>query len=236
MTGTPRTTSRCASEASTSIRRPSLCARSFQWVPSISRLARPILARVYGILGGTFDPPHIGHLALAATALEQLDLDVVRFVPARDPWQKTEIGVTEAHHRLAMTRLAAAESAGFVVDTIEMDRAGPTYTVDTVEAIDDRCVLILGADAAIGMPSWHRYEDLAAMVDVAVVERPGYDMNEIDAVLASSVKVLHMPTIDLSGTEIRAHVAAGRSPRFLVPDAVVAYIVAAGLYADGSAP
>ena len=191
---------------------------------------------MYGILGGTFDPPHIGHLALAATALEQLDLDVVRFVPARDPWQKSAGGVSEAHHRLAMTRLAAAEDRGFVVDTIEMDREGPTYTVDTVEAIDDQCVLILGADAALGMPSWHRYEDLAAMVDVAVVERPGYDMNELDAALASSLRVLHMPTIDLSGTEIREHVAAGRSPRFLVPDAVVAYIASTGLYADATAP
>lgn len=191
---------------------------------------------MYGILGGTFDPPHIGHLALAATALEQLDLDVVRFVPARDPWQKSAGGVSEAHHRLAMTRLAAAEDTGFLVDTIEMDREGPTYTVDTVEAIDDQCVLILGADAALGMPSWHRYDDLAAMVDVAVVERPGYDMSDLDAALASSVRVLHMPTIDLSGTEIRAHVAAGRSPRFLVPDAVVAYIVSTGLYADATAP
>ena len=221
---------------STLILSPSRSAHSSRWAPSTSQQPRPILARVYGILGGTFDPPHIGHLALAATALEQLDLDVVRFVPARDPWQKSAGGVSEAHHRLAMTRLAAAEDRGFVVDTIEMDREGPTYTVDTVEAIDDQCVLILGADAALGMPSWHRYEDLAAMVDVAVVERPGYDMNELDAALASSLRVLHMPTIDLSGTEIREHVAAGRSPRFLVPDAVVAYIASTGLYADATAP
>jgi len=185
---------------------------------------------VHGILGGTFDPPHIGHLAVAMTALEQLDLDVVRFIPAGDPWQKRDELVNDASHRLAMTRLAASEDPRFVVDDIEIRREGASYMIDTVEALGGRCILILGADAARNLLTWHRAHDLLSMAEIAVVPRPGTGVEDVRAALGVPVVGLSMPTIDLSGTQIRAHVAHGHSPRFLVPDAVCDYILANELY------
>lgn len=185
---------------------------------------------MHGILGGTFDPPHIGHLAVAMAALEQLDLDVVRFIPAGDPWQKRDELVSDAGHRLAMTRLAASEDPRFIVDDIEMRRAGASYMVDTVEALGGRCILILGADAARNLVTWHRAEELIHLAEIAVVPRPGSSVEDVRSILGDSVVGLSMPTIDLSGTQIRAHVANGHSPRFLVPDAVCDYIVTNELY------
>jgi len=185
---------------------------------------------MYAILGGTFDPPHFGHLALANAAIGQLDVTEVRLVPAGDPWQKHGIEVATPKHRLAMTRLAAAEDERFVVDDIEMRRGGPTYTIDTVEALGPGCILILGADAALGLPSWHRVDDLLDAVEVAVVERPGVDVATVERTLGWQVHALAMPMMDVSGTQIRRHVKAGFSPRFLVPDAVADYIATNGLY------
>jgi nicotinate-nucleotide adenylyltransferase len=185
---------------------------------------------VHGLLGGTFDPPHIGHLAVANAALEQLDVEVVRFIPAGDPWQKRHEFVSEAQHRLAMTRLAAAEDDRFSVDDLEVRRGGPSYSITTVEEFGPGCVLILGADAALSIPTWHRASDLLAMADIAVVPRPGVDADSVRTTLGRDVVTLSMPTIDLSGTQIRSHVKAGYSARFLVPDAVHDYIHGNGLY------
>jgi nicotinate-nucleotide adenylyltransferase len=185
---------------------------------------------MYAILGGTFDPPHFGHLALANAAVEQLDVTEVRLVPAGDPWQKHGIEVSDARHRLAMTRLAAAEDERFVVDDIEIRREGPTYTIDTVEALGPGCILILGADAALGLPTWHRYEDLLDATDIAVVERPGIDVATVERTLGWQVHALSMPMMDVSGTQIRQYVKAGFSPRFLVPDPVADYILTNRLY------
>lgn len=189
-----------------------------------------MLATVYGILGGTFDPPHFGHLALAYAALKQLELTEVQFVPAGDPWQKAGIDVTEARLRLAMTHLAAAEHARFVVNDVEVHRSGPSYTIDTIEDADDRCLLILGSDAAAGIPTWHRAEELLAAVEIAVVERPGTTIADVEAAIGREVSTLIMPSTEMSSTEIRAYVARGHSPRFLVPAAVADFIRANGLY------
>ncbi|MGI9583972.1 MAG: nicotinate-nucleotide adenylyltransferase [Acidimicrobiia bacterium] len=183
-----------------------------------------------GIVGGTFDPPHIGHLAVAAAAVEQLAMDTVTFLPAGDPWQKSTIDVAPARHRLAMTRLASTEADSFVVDDREMVRPGPSYMMDTIESMDEDVVLILGADAARGIHSWHRSTDLLDAVTIAVAARPGIDMADVEDAIGGGLVQLSMPTIDLSGTEIRQHVAAGRSPRFLVPDSVCDYIEANALY------
>lgn len=172
----------------------------------------------------------MGHLAVAAAAVEQLDMETVTFLPAGDPWQKAAIQVTSGKHRLAMTRLAATESLNFVVDDQEMMRPGPSYMIDTIESMGGRVVLILGADAARGIHSWHRASDLLDAVTIAVAARPGVDMADVEAVVGPGLVQLSMPTVDLSGTEIRHHVAAGRSPRFLVPDPVCDYIDANGLY------
>jgi nicotinate-nucleotide adenylyltransferase len=185
---------------------------------------------VHGILGGTFDPPHIGHLAVANAALEQLDVEVVRLIPAGDPWQKRDEQVTDARHRLAMTRLAASEDPRFVVDDLEIRRSGPSYMVDTIEQLGGPCTLILGADAARNLLTWHRAATLLEMVEVAVVPRPGVGFSDVCDALGRPVIELSMPTIDLSGTQIRSHISRGHSPRFLVPDAVCDYIASNGLY------
>lgn len=189
-----------------------------------------MLAIVYGLLGGTFDPPHFGHLALAYAALKQLELVEVQFVPAGEPWQKAGTDVTDARLRLAMTHLAAAEHARFVVNDVEIHRHGPSYTVDTIEEADGGAVLILGSDAAAGIPTWHRAEALLAAVDIAVVERPGTSIADVEVALGQPVLAIVMPAAEVSSTAIRAHVAEGHSPRFLVPDAVADFIVANDLY------
>lgn len=194
------------------------------------RDACSMLAIVYGMLGGTFDPPHFGHLALAQAALDQVGLTEVQFIPTGDPWQKADQYVTEARLRLAMTHLAAAEHARFVVNDVEIHRAGPTYTIDTVESLPGDWVLILGSDAAAGIPTWHRAEDLLEHVDIAVVERPGVTVEDAERAIGKQLRVIEMPPTEISSTDIRAHVAAGHSPRFLVPDAVADFIGVNALY------
>ena len=189
-----------------------------------------MLADVKALLGGTFDPPHWGHLAMANAAIEQLDVDEVLLMPAGEPWQKADTEVTGARHRLAMTRLAAVEDPRFVVSDAEIMRSGPTYTIDTVETMDEPCVLVLGSDAAVGITTWHRAEDLLARVALAVVERDGVTVDEVAQRIGTEVQRLAMPLVDLSSTAIREYVAGGHSARFLVPDAVADYIDGNSLY------
>jgi nicotinate-nucleotide adenylyltransferase len=185
---------------------------------------------VYGLLGGTFDPPHVAHLAAAHAAYEQMDLDVVRLLPARAPWQKVNRVVTSAQHRRAMCQLAAAEAPYLVVDDTEMDRRGPTYTIDTLEAIAGDAVLILGTDAAVGIPSWHRADDVLAMARIAVVPRPTVTFDQVTEAIGDAFTPLAMPMLDLSATQIRDHIRAGLTPGFLVPESVLAYIANNDLY------
>lgn len=190
----------------------------------------PILAGVIGIFGGTFDPPHMGHLAVATAAVDQLQLDRLLLIPAGEPWQKSESLVTAAHHRLAMTKLAAAEDPRFVVDDREIRRAGPSFTIDTLREIGERCVLILGTDAAAGVPTWAGGADILSLADIAVIERPGVSHADVEAALGVPVAPLSMPAVELSATALRSHIREGRSPRFLVPEPVRDYIESNGLY------
>ena len=185
---------------------------------------------MYGILGGTFDPPHVAHLAAAHTAYEQLSLDNVRLMTAGDPWQKSDRVVAGAHHRWSMTQLAATGATYLVPDDTEIVRAGPTYTIDTLDGIGPDAVLILGTDAALTIPSWHRAEELLARVTIAVVKRPTVSFDEVTAAIGDVYERLDMPTLDLSASQIRAHIARGDSPRFLVPDSVLSYIESNRLY------
>ena len=194
------------------------------WVPG------PILAVVIGIFGGTFDPPHMGHLAVAMAAVEQLDLAKLLLIPAGEPWQKSDSEVTLAEHRLAMTKLAAAEDRRFVVDDREVRRSGPSYTIDTVKDIGEPCVLVLGSDAAAGIPTWSGGEELLELASVAVVERPGVSHRAVEEALGVPVALVSMPSVELSATALRDHIKAGLSPRFLVPEAVCDYIEAHRLY------
>lgn len=190
--------------------------------------------RRVGVLGGTFDPPHIGHLVPALEARESLGLDVVLLVVAGDPWQKSAVRtVTPAAVRCDLVRLAAGDVDGLEVSEVEVRRSGPSYTVDTMEALaaahpGDELVLLLGADAAAGLRTWHRWEDLRRW-PVGVMERPGHRGGAPEGFDARRVGVSRL---EVSSSEVRARVREGRSVRFLVPDATLAEIRRLGLYRD----
>jgi nicotinate-nucleotide adenylyltransferase len=189
-----------------------------------------------GILGGTFDPPHIGHLIVAQFALEQLQLDRVRFIPAGDPWRKAGRALTLARHRLEMTRLAVAGNDAFEVDDCEVVREGPSYTVETLRHIraslaeDDGLFFILGEDALADLPFWRDPAGIAESATIAVVPREGIDLPEdLPFPLERLVKV-EMPYIGISSTVLRERARQGLSLRYLVPPAVAAYIEKVKLY------
>jgi nicotinate-nucleotide adenylyltransferase len=184
-----------------------------------------------GILGGTFDPIHIAHLHAGETALHDAELDRVLFMPAGEPWQKEGRSLSPAAQRLEMTRLAIEGVGGFEIDEREIRRDGPTYTMDTLNSFpaEEELFLILGADAAVGLPTWHRWEEVVDRAGILVVPRPGTDPSGVSD-LVPAAKILDMAALDVSGTVIRAMAAAGRPFRFLVPSRVHEYIETHGLY------
>jgi len=188
-----------------------------------------------GVLGGTFDPVHVGHLILAEQAREQLRLDRVLFVPAGDPWRKAQRSVTPARHRLAMVRLAVAGNPAFEVDESEIRREGPTYTVETLRELrerlspDDELFFIVGEDALADLPAWRDPAGIAALALIAVAPRQGVQAPALPFDASRLVRV-EMPFVDISSTDLRERARAGRSLRYLVPDAVEAYIREKGLY------
>ncbi|HSQ36777.1 MAG TPA: nicotinate-nucleotide adenylyltransferase [Acidimicrobiia bacterium] len=186
-----------------------------------------------GILGGTFDPPHLAHLVAGEAAYRELGLDVVTFLPAGRPWQKAGLGVSAAAHRWAMTRRAVEGIGYFEADDREVARDGWTYTADTLDTFPDAddLVLVLGADAAAGLPSWQRPEAVLGRARVAVMERPGVQREAVEAAVGE-VHWLDAPLLDVSGTMLRARHRAGLSIRFLVPDPVLRYIESVSLYTD----
>jgi nicotinate-nucleotide adenylyltransferase len=198
-------------------------------------------------MGGTFDPIHVGHLAIAEEAREALALDRVLFVPAGRPPHKPSGAVTGVAHRVAMVELAIADNAAFELSRVEVDRPGPSYTVDTIEALagdpgGPALTVILSAETFAELPSWHEPERLFAAARVAVVPREGYPAPHPAWLSATfpgheaRVSYLEGPRLGLSSTAIRARVAARRSIRYLVPAAVEAYIAANHLYRSPSEP
>jgi nicotinate-nucleotide adenylyltransferase len=186
-----------------------------------------------GILGGTFDPPHLAHLFAGEAAYRDLNLDVVTFIPAGAPWQKAGQYVTGGEDRWRMVQLAVAAADYFEADDREVRRDGWTYTADTLASFDpgDEITLVLGADAAKGIMSWQRSEDILKRVRVAVIPRPRVDRNDVDWVLRGHrYEWLDTPELVLSGTILRERAATGRSLRFLVPDSVWEYIREHHLY------
>jgi nicotinate-nucleotide adenylyltransferase len=186
-----------------------------------------------GVFGGTFDPVHAGHLLVARDSRVLLGLDTVLFVVAGDPWQKAGTVVASAKDRLAMVRLAVDGEAGLVVDDREVRRPGPSYMADTLAELaaehpGTRLVLLLGADAAAGLDTWVRADEIRALAELAILPRAG----EIAAPVGA--QVLATPRVDVSSREIRARVAAGAPVDGLVPPAVGAYIRRRGLYRAGT--
>ncbi|MEY4365197.1 MAG: nicotinate (nicotinamide) nucleotide adenylyltransferase [Actinomycetota bacterium] len=188
-----------------------------------------------GLLGGTFDPPHLGHLAAATAARDALGLDRVDLLPAHDPWQKTGQGrtVTPAGVRLEMVRALVAETDGLGVDNREISRGGPTYTVDTLEEIHREApgtelFLIMGVDTARGFPTWQRHVDVASLSTLVVVSR-GNERPSAPAG-AGRVEFVSMNPVDVSSSEVRAAAAAGTDVTASVGPAVAGLISSHGLY------
>jgi nicotinate-nucleotide adenylyltransferase len=195
-----------------------------------------------GILGGTFNPPHLGHLICAQEAYLQLGLDRVTLIPARIPPHKPVEDEPGAEHRLELCRLAIrGDEARFGVSDLEIGRDGPSYTVDTLEALhssapDHELFLIVGGDIAAGLPSWHRPERVLSLATLAVAKRRGTPQAAVDDALSSlpggeRTRFFRMPRIAISSTMLRDRVRAGESIRYYVPDAVVSYIERNRLYA-----
>jgi len=184
-----------------------------------------------GVLGGSFDPVHHGHLIAADRAAEALGLDTVLFVPCRQQPLKPQAPAATDVQRTTMLRLAIGGYTRFVLDLCELDRPGPSYTVDTLRLLrerwpDERLVLIVGADAAATLPRWRAADEVARLADIAVLTRPG-------APEVSSAFVKHLvatPAIEISASDIRARCLTGKSIRYLVPEAVAQYIARHGLY------
>jgi nicotinate-nucleotide adenylyltransferase len=190
---------------------------------------------VIGLFGGSFDPIHHGHLIVAQAVVEALELEELRFVPARSQPFKQHTGHgASPEQRAEMLRLAIAGAPRFAVETLELDRPGPSYTVDTLRALRERepgreWVLLVGADAARELDLWRQAEQIPRLARVAAFARPGAEAPASAAVW----KTLPVPAVDISATEIRRRVRAGRSVRYWVPDAVAEYIAAHRLYLDG---
>lgn len=186
-----------------------------------------------GILGGTFDPIHIAHLHAGECAKHQAELDRVLFMPAGDPWQKPGRRVSPGHHRLEMTRLAVADVDGFEADAREVERDGLTFTIETLATFpdDEALFLILGADAAVGLPTWERSEEVVSRVTLLVAPRPGTPAEAVLEVVPDAV-FLEMPLLQVSGTSIRTLAAGGQPYRFLVTEPVHRYAEANALYTN----
>ncbi len=186
-----------------------------------------------GLLGGSFDPVHHGHLIVGQVAREALGLEAVRFVPARQQPFKGGRHGAPAEHRAAMLVLALADAPGLAVELAELDRPGPSYTVDTLRELHERepgreFTLLLGGDAAADLDAWHRAREIPDLARVIVFARPG------SAVPASPLiaGVIDVPAIDISATEIRRRVREGLPIRYWVPDSVAGYISRHRLYLD----
>jgi nicotinate-nucleotide adenylyltransferase len=191
-----------------------------------------------GLYGGTFDPVHLGHLRAAESAREGLGLDLVAFLPAAVPPHRGDAPLSPAADRLAMARLATAPHPGFEAWDAELRRPGPSYTVETVsfllgERPGDTFVLVVGSDTWPEIPSWREPERLLSLVQVAVVDRPGYPgpAGAPPFPGARGVTRVEGPSLPISATAIRERARLGRSVRFLVPDAVADYIATRRLYA-----
>ena len=196
-----------------------------------------------GVLGGSFDPIHLGHLLIAEEARRALQLDTVVFVPAGVQWMKEGIDVAPAAARLDMTRLAIEGNDGFQVSDVEVIRPGPSYTVETIEVLragawrEAEVFFILGQDALAGVGDWKRPEDLIRLCQLAVMPRvdaPPIDLAKLGGVvqgMADRVTVLgEAPRLEISSSALRRRLGRRESVRYLVPDAVVDYIVRTGLY------
>ncbi|MFF5234216.1 nicotinate-nucleotide adenylyltransferase [Dactylosporangium sp. NPDC000521] len=188
-----------------------------------------------GIMGGTFDPIHHGHLVAASEVADRFGLDQVVFVPTGDPWQKSGSAVSSPEDRYLMTVIATASNPRFTVSRVDVDRGGPTYTVDTLRDLRERygasaeLFFITGADALKKILSWKDARDLFDLAHFVGVTRPGFEL-DASHLPADSVSLVQVPAMAISSTDCRRRVASGKPVWYLVPDGVVQYIAKRGLY------
>ena len=217
----------------------------------MSELRAPGVQRV-GLLGGTFDPIHWGHLIMAEEARQQARLDRVLFLPAGEPPHKVGQAITPIAHRLQMVQLAIASHPAFALSRLDVDRPGPHYSVDMVRLFlkqapaGTEVFFLVGADSLEDMPTWKDPAGLLDLCRVLAMSRPGHELDlerlaQVLPAVRGRVQVLQMPLIGISGTDIRRRVREGRSIRYLVPEEVRQYILAHGLYraqgpAEGPSP
>lgn len=185
-----------------------------------------------GVMGGTFDPIHHGHLVAASEVASAFKLDGVLFVPTGEPWQKTK--VTNSEHRYLMSVIATASNPRFTVSRVDIDRDGPTYTVDTLKDIHEaypeaELFFITGADAIKQILEWKDVDDVWPLAHFVAVTRPGHKL-ELPQAPAGAISVLEIPALAISSTDVRARVASGEPVWYLVPDGVVQYIGKHNLY------
>jgi nicotinate-nucleotide adenylyltransferase len=191
-----------------------------------------------GVFGGTFDPPHAGHVAVAATVRWALHLDRVLLMVANDPWQKRGTrAISEAADRLAMTEMAVAGIEGLEASALEIDRGGATYSIDTLIELERshpgaELYLVVGSDAAAGLDTWERADEVRARCRLVVIERPGSTAAELPA--GWTAHRVTVPSLELSSTELRERRALGAPLDGLVPPAVMAVIAERGLYGGPS--
>ena len=195
-------------------------------------------ARRIGVMGGTFDPIHHGHLVAASEVADRFNLDEVIFVPTGQPWQKAGKTISPAEDRYLMTVIATASNPRFSVSRVDIDRDGPTYTIDTLRDLrqqvpDEALYFITGADALASIMSWHDWEEMFQLAEFVGVTRPGYDLREdmLPADIQKRVHLVEIPAMAISSTDCRARAAEDRPVWYLVPDGVVQYITKNALYA-----
>lgn len=193
--------------------------------------------RRVGVMGGTFDPIHHGHLVAASEVQAFFKLDEVIFVPTGRPWQKSDRQVTSAEHRYLMTVVATAANPRFTVSRVDIDRDGPTYTIDTLrdlkaEMPDTDLYFITGADALAEIFTWRDAAELFALAHFVGCTRPGYEMGAetLNGIPADRVTILEIPALAISSTDCRERTASGQPVWYLVPDGVVQYIEKHHLY------
>ena len=186
-------------------------------------------------MGGTFDPVHHGHLVAASEVARRFDLDEVVFVPTGQPWQKTDSPVSAAEDRYLMTVIATASNPQFSVSRVDIDRQGPTYTIDTLNDLRDRygadaeLFFITGADALAAILGWHRSAELFTLAHFIGVTRPGHPLSD-QGFPAGAVSLIEVPALAISSTDCRRRVHSGNPVWYLVPDGVVQYISKRQLY------
>ncbi|MBI4261829.1 MAG: nicotinate-nucleotide adenylyltransferase [Actinobacteria bacterium] len=192
-----------------------------------------------GVMGGTFDPIHHGHLVTAEEALWQFELDEVVFVPTGRPWMKGDRDVSDAEDRYLMVVVATSSNPRFFVSRLEIEREGPTYTVDTLRDLqrqhgeDVDLYFITGADAMLEIFHWKDQEEVLSLAHFIAATRPGYDLALFERGAPTehpNVELMDVPALAISSTDIRARVGDGRPIRYLVPEGVQTYIEKAGLY------